>query len=61
MGKRSVAIQVTLQQQVLLERIARSKKAAQQPAQRCRIVLLSATGQHNEAQAEELSVDRQRD
>jgi len=60
MGKRSVAIEVTPRQRVLLERIARSKKAAQQLAQRCRIVLLSSAGQHNEAQAEELSVDRQR-
>jgi len=60
MGKRSVEIAVTPRQRVLLNRIARSKKAAQQLVERCRVVLLSAAGLHNEAQADELGVDRQR-
>ena len=60
MGKRSIEIAVTPRQQVLLKRLTRSKKAAQQLVERCRVVLLSATGMHNEAQADELGVDRQR-
>lgn len=60
MGKRSVEIAVTPRQRVLLERFTRSKKAAQPLVERCRVVLLSAAGRHNEAQAEELGVDRQR-
>lgn len=60
MGKRSVGIALTPRQQALLERITRSKKASQQLALRCRVVLLSAAGRHNEAQADELGVDRQR-
>jgi len=60
MGKRSVEIAVTPRQRVLLNRITRSKKAAQQLVERCRVVLLSAAGLHNEAQGEELGVDRQR-
>ena len=60
MGKRSVEIVVTPRQQVLLKRITRSKKTAQQLVERCRVVLLSAAGLHNEAQADELGVDRQR-
>ena len=53
MGKRSVEIAVTPRQRVLLERFTRSKKAAQPLVERCRVVLLSAAGRHNEAQAEE--------
>ena len=60
MGKRSVEVAVTLRQQVLLKRITPSKKAAQQLVERCRVVLLWAAGLHNEAQAEEFGVDRQR-
>ena len=60
MGKRSVEIAVTPRQQVMLKQITRSKKAAQQLVDRCRVVLLSATGMQNEAQAEELGVDRRR-
>jgi transposase len=44
----------------MLDRWARSKKASQQLVERCRIVLLSAAGWHNEAQAEQLGIDRQR-
>ena len=60
MGKRSVEITVTARQQNILKRLTRSKKTAQQLVERCRVVLLSAAGQHNEAQADELGVDRQR-
>ena len=60
MSKRSVEIAVTPRQQVLLKRITRSKKAAQQLVERCRVVLLSAAGLHNEAQGDKLGVDRQR-
>ena len=60
MGNRSVEIAVTPRQRVLLKRITRSKKAAQQLVERCRVVLLSAVGLHNEAQAEKLGIDRQR-
>ena len=60
MGKRSVEITVTPRQRVILKRVTRSKKAAQQLVERCRVVLLSATGMHNEAQGGELGVDRQR-
>lgn len=60
MGKRSVEIAVTPRQQALLNRLTRSKKAAQHLVERSRVVLLSATGMHNEAQADELGVDRQR-
>ena len=51
---------MTPRQRVLLKRITRSKKAAQPLVERCRVVLLSASGLHNEAQADELGVDRQR-
>ena len=60
MGKRSVEITVTARQRVILKRVTRSKKAAQHLVERCRVVLLSATGMHNEAQGDELGVDRQR-
>ncbi len=60
MGKRSIEIAVTPRQRVILKRVTRSKKAAQQLVERCRVVLLSATGMHNEAQGDELGVDRQR-
>ena len=60
MGKRSVEVTVTPRQRVILKRVTRSKKAAQPLVERCRVVLLSATGMHNEAQGDELGVDRQR-
>ena len=47
MGKRSVEITVTPRQRVILKRVTRSKKAAQQWVERCRVVLLSATGLHS--------------
>ena len=39
MGKRSVEITVTPRQRVILKRVTRSKKAAQQLVERCRVVL----------------------
>ncbi len=59
-GTRSVAITLSTRQQKLLERLARSKKASQQLVERCRIVLLSAAGRLNTAQAQQLGVNRQR-
>jgi hypothetical protein len=59
-GTRSVAITLSTRQQKLLERLARSKKASQHLVERCRIVLLSAAGRLNAAQAQQLDVDRQR-
>lgn len=60
MGKRSVAIAVTPRQSAILEGFMRTKKSAQQLVERCRVVLLSAAGRHNESQASELGIDRQR-
>jgi transposase len=60
MGKRSVSIELSVRQRGVLERLARSKKASQRLVERCRIVLLSASGLHNEAQGERLGIDRQR-
>lgn len=59
-GTRSAAISLSTRQRELLERLARSKKTSQQLVERCRIVLLSAQGRLNEAQAQQLGVDRQR-
>ena len=50
MGNKSVAIVVTPRQRKLLEGFTRTKKAAQQLVERCRVVLLSAAGRHNEGQ-----------
>ena len=60
MGKRSVALAVTTRQRAILVGFLRTKKSAQQLVERCRVVLLSAMGRHNESQAEELGIDRQR-
>ena len=59
-GTRSVAITLSARQRELLERLVRSKKTSQQLVERCQIVLLSAAGRLNEAQAQQLGVDRQR-
>ena len=47
MGKLLVEITVTPRQRVILKRVTRSKKAAQQLVERCRVVLQSATGLHS--------------
>ena len=60
MGNESVVTVVTPRQRKLLEGFTRTKKAAQQLVERCRVVVLSAAGRHNEAQASELGIDRQR-
>ena len=59
MGKRSVAITLTPRQREILEGFTRTKKATQQLVERCRVVLGSAAGRHNETQAASLGVDRQ--
>lgn len=60
MRTRSVDVIVTPRQKQLLESITRTKLAAQQLVERCHIVLMSAAGRDNNAQARELGVDRQR-
>ena len=60
MGRQSsVMVTVTADETRLLEPLARAKKAPQRLVERCRIVLLSAQGWCNEAQADELGIDRQ--
>ena len=60
MGKQSVKVTVTAGERRLLEPFARAKAAPQRLVERCRIVLLSAEGWANDAQADELGIDRQR-
>jgi transposase len=45
---------------VILESFARSKTAEHRLVERARVILMLAEGRHNEEQAEELGVDRQR-
>lgn len=59
MGTPSVTITVTASERRLLEPLARAKTAPQRLVERCRIILLSAEGWTNEAQADELGLDRQ--
>ena len=59
MGTPSVTVSVTASERRLLEAFARAKTAPQRLVERCRIVLLSASGVANEAQAAELGIDRQ--
>ena len=59
MGKRSVAITLTVRQREILEGFTRTTKATQELVERCRVVLLSAAGQYKDAQAASLAVDRQ--
>ena len=56
----SVAVTVTIKERMLLEPLSRAKAAPQRLVERCRIVLLSAEGRANQAQADELGIDRQR-
>ncbi len=60
MAGRSVAIEVSIRQRMVLETLVRAKLTPQQLAERCRIVLESAEGQPNLHQAKALGVDRQR-
>jgi hypothetical protein len=59
-GKQSVTVTVTTRQRGILEPLARAKAAPQRLVERCRIVLLSAERRTNDAQADELGIDRQR-
>jgi putative transposase len=58
-GKQSVTVTVTTRERRVLEPLARAKAAPQRLVERCRIVLLSAEGWDNEAQADDLGIDRQ--
>lgn len=58
-GTPSVTVTVTAGERRLLEPLARAKTAPKRLVERCRIVLLSAEGWVNEAQADELGIDRQ--
>lgn len=58
-GKQSVMVTVTTGERRVLEPLARAKAAPQRLVERCRIVLLSAEGWDNEAQADDLGIDRQ--
>lgn len=60
MGTPSVTVTVTTREREILEPLARAKTAPQRLVERCRIVLLSAEGRANEAQADDLGIDRQR-
>lgn len=60
MGKRAVSVNVTPRQKEVLEALTRTKLAAQQLVERCRVVLMSSEGRTNEDQADELGVNRQR-
>jgi putative transposase len=58
-SKQSVTVTVTTGERRVLEPLARAKAAPQRLVERCRIVLLSAEGWGNEAQADDLGIDRQ--
>ena len=58
-GKQSVTVAVSTEERRVLEPLARAKAAPQRLVERCRIVLLSAEGWDNEAQADDLGIDRQ--
>lgn len=60
MRKQAVEVTVTTKERLLLEPLSRAKAAPQRLVERCRIVLLSAEGLENQAQADELGIDRQR-
>jgi len=60
MRKQAVEVTVTTKERLLLEPLSRAKAAPQRLVERCRIVLLSADGLENQAQADELGIDRQR-
>jgi putative transposase len=59
-GTPSITVTVTTRERQILEPLARARTAPQHLVERCRIVLLSAEGRANEAQADELGIDRQR-
>lgn len=60
MGSHSVTVTVTARQRAMLEPLTRGRLTPQRLVERCRVVLMSADGRTNEAQAGELGVDRQR-
>jgi putative transposase len=60
MTGRASRVSVSVRQRAMLERLVRTRTLAQHLAERCRIVLASAEGRANLAQAAALGVDRQR-
>jgi putative transposase len=60
MKSQAVAVKVTKWQRFILEGLCRAAGTSQQLAERCRIILLSADGETNADQGNELGVDRQR-
>ena len=60
MPGKTTLVTLTARQRTLLERLVRTRTLAQHLAERCRIVLGSADGRMNVAQADALGVDRQR-
>lgn len=60
MNNHTVTVVVTTRQRGVLEPLTRAKLAPQRLVERSRIVLMSAEGRKNTAQANELGVDRQR-
>ena len=59
-GPAAQKINVSEQQHRILERLINAKKTEQQLAERCRIILMAASGISNMGQSETLRVDRQR-
>ncbi len=59
-GPSARAIGVSARQRAELESLTRASSTSQQLAQRCRVILLAAKGQSNEAVGRALGVDRQR-
>jgi hypothetical protein len=60
MKTQAVAVHVTKWQRRILDGLCRAGWTSQKLAQRCRIILLSANGETNIDQGEQLDVDRQR-
>lgn len=59
MGKQSITVTVTTRERQIVERLAQAKAAPQRLVERCRIIVLSVAGWANEAQADDLGIDRQ--
>jgi len=60
MAGRALQVSASARQRLVLEQLVRTRKLAQQTAERCRIVLACADGRTNLEQAATFGVDRQR-
>lgn len=60
MPGQALTVQLTARQQMLLEGLIRARLTPQGLADRCRVVILSASGIQNIEQATQLTMDRQR-